>query len=424
MAQSGGQAAGHAVPFGPASGQSFQALRDQHLELCRELQEQEAHTLALQRGLEQNELRCAALRAAQDLWAEQTAMTEVSQPAPPEPLVDLVGAGDGAAAAARSFVGFAAAGFACLGAQRVYAADAREAKELVHHRDRREDDEEEEEEKEGDEREEEQDEAEEAAAHEATEALEAEIRLLHEEIEACELSLSTATDTRSEPLPPWAQRCVWRDELDVRAGQLERISLQFDAMKRSLDAANEELQWQATSAEALRMRLTDVLRAIRAEEAKTKQLRAEHRQSRLVVEELLQQWTQTCREGSGRSLPMICQQAEWLLESTRQSEEAEVQLGTGAAQDETMAQGTEVDALGVSGSGDATAVFDPPSRRGQNRDSSLRNAVDHRTGALLQGPLSGTVGLQPPRYPDSDSCVLQSTLVPQRGPSLGDQMLG
>ncbi|CAJ1400676.1 unnamed protein product [Effrenium voratum] len=77
------------------------------------------------------------------------------------------------------------------------------------------------------------------------------------------LVLEVLASTRQ--LPDWSQRCAWRDELDIRAGQLERISLQFDTTKRSLDAANEELQWQATSAEALRIRLADVLRATAAE---------------------------------------------------------------------------------------------------------------------------------------------------------------
>merc|ERR1719487_1364964 len=110
--------------------------------------------------------------------------------------------------------------------------------------------------------------------------MEAECSRLRSEVEAC----AQGTVDRQHGLPPWAHRCIWRDELDVRAGQLERISLQFDATKRSLDAANEELQWQATSAEALRMRLADVLRAIQTEEAKTSELREEHSQSQTEVE--------------------------------------------------------------------------------------------------------------------------------------------
>merc|ERR1719359_24268 len=117
-------------------------------------------------------------------------------------------------------------------------------------------------------------------------------------------------------LPVWANRCGWRDELDVRAGQLERISLQLDATKRSLDAANEELQWQATSAEALRMRLADVLRAIQAEEVKTVELREEHRQSQSEVEELLKHWpsrdaallsSQQEVDPLPAGLPLVCQ---------------------------------------------------------------------------------------------------------------------
>merc|ERR1712232_957390 len=91
---------------------------------------------------------------------------------------------------------------------------------------------------------------------------------LRAEVEACKQALQEES-IGCEDLPTWAQRCTWRDQLDVRAGQLERISLKFDATKRSLDAANEELQWQATSAEALRMRLADVVRAVRNEDEKT-----------------------------------------------------------------------------------------------------------------------------------------------------------
>ncbi|CAE8604580.1 unnamed protein product, partial [Polarella glacialis] len=85
--------------------------------------------------------------------------------------------------------------------------------------------------------------------------------VVEEEVLGEKLKAWREASARRRTLPPWAQRCVWRDELDIRAGQLERISLQFDATKRSLDAANEELQWQATSAEALRVRLEAVLLA-------------------------------------------------------------------------------------------------------------------------------------------------------------------
>merc|ERR1712039_1085342 len=101
-----------------------------------------------------------------------------------------------------------------------------------------------------------------------------------------------------DQIPSWSHRCTWRDELDVRAGQLERISLQFDATKRSLDAANEELQWQATSVEALRMRLADTARAARIEDQRTNEFRTAHRQSLRAVEELLRRWTASVTESA------------------------------------------------------------------------------------------------------------------------------
>eukprot|EP00747_Dinoflagellata_sp_TGD_P217833 gnl/TRDRNA2_/TRDRNA2_90180_c0_seq1.p1 gnl/TRDRNA2_/TRDRNA2_90180_c0~~gnl/TRDRNA2_/TRDRNA2_90180_c0_seq1.p1 ORF type:complete len:230 (-),score=52.04 gnl/TRDRNA2_/TRDRNA2_90180_c0_seq1:26-640(-) len=161
--------------------------------------------------------------------------------------------------------------------------------------------------------------------HDDDAELEAECRRLREEVTACEEALdSLGSDRDRQALPAWAHRCVWRDELDVRADQLERISLQFDATKHSLDAANEELQWQATSAEALRMRLADVLRTIKAEEAEAAELLAEQRQSENAVEELLQQHTRPGGESpGGRNLTLVCQQAQWLLESIRRSGNAE-----------------------------------------------------------------------------------------------------
>eukprot|EP00931_Biecheleriopsis_adriatica_P108101 TRINITY_DN82436_c0_g1_i1.p1 TRINITY_DN82436_c0_g1~~TRINITY_DN82436_c0_g1_i1.p1 ORF type:complete len:433 (+),score=134.34 TRINITY_DN82436_c0_g1_i1:50-1300(+) len=133
---------------------------------------------------------------------------------------------------------------------------------------------------------------------------------LRQELEAS--SQAFAELGRRGQLPTWAQRCAWRDELDIRAGQLERISLQFDATKRSLDAANEELQWQATSAEALRMRLADVLRAASAEERRSQEVAAEEEKRIRSLRDLLQRWSALRPEAQ---LPPVCQQAKQLLES-------------------------------------------------------------------------------------------------------------
>ncbi|CAE7190485.1 unnamed protein product, partial [Symbiodinium pilosum] len=117
-------------------------------------------------------------------------------------------------------------------------------------------------------------------------------------------------DAEEASMPHWATRCAWRDELDLRAGQLERTSLQFDATKRSLDAANEELQWQATSAEALRTRLTDVLRATSAEERRGEEAFAEEARRCVVLQELLQRWANMKPDAP---LPQACIQAQQLL---------------------------------------------------------------------------------------------------------------
>lgn len=249
----------------PSTGQSYQTLLDQHHELCREHQEVEDESLALERELEASELNCAAL--------------------------------EGRLRHVRNV-------------QRSQADNVSDDNQAA--------------------------------------ALEAECARLRSETEACEQALAAAHDRATASgqrgrLPAWAHRCVWRDELDVRAGQLERISLQFDATKRSLDAANEELQWQATSAEALRMRLADVLRSIQNEEAKTSDLREEHQQCQSEVEELLSRWPprEMAPLGTGggpaevegaQTLPIVCQQAHWLLETIRRGSSSRVAAASEATQ--------------------------------------------------------------------------------------------
>lgn len=142
---------------------------------------------------------------------------------------------------------------------------------------------------------------------------------LKEELRACQEALASVPGRGQ--LPSWAQRCAWRDELDLRAGQLERISLQFDATKRSLDAANEELQWQATSAEALRVRLADVLRASTVEAQRSEEVRAEEEKRSARLQALLERWSALRPE----SLPSACQQAKQLLETIRKDREEEHQ---------------------------------------------------------------------------------------------------
>merc|ERR1711971_744202 len=84
----------------------------------------------------------------------------------------------------------------------------------------------------------------------------------------------------------WVQRCPWRDKLDTRAKELERNSVEFDEMKCALDTSNEELQWQATSAEALRMRTADLVQATAAEDARLAPLRSMQRQHEDAISSL------------------------------------------------------------------------------------------------------------------------------------------
>lgn len=142
---------------------------------------------------------------------------------------------------------------------------------------------------------------------EALAQLEQEAAQLSEEAAQCEAL------TSAEALPTWARRCPWRNELDVCAGQLERISLRFDATKRLLDSAHDERQWLTMSAQAVRDRLAQAERATAAEEARTTKLQTEHRQALAAVEALLQRWPAQDAGASGR--PVAYHQARALLEA-------------------------------------------------------------------------------------------------------------
>jgi len=160
----GGGAA--AVPAA-TSGQAYQALLDQHLELCKEIQAQEEESLALEKDLEAAELKCAALKAAKD----------------------FVGPGNQAA------LGTNGAGvggrFSLFGGILGFSSPAADTES--------------------------QEQAETGVAEDAVlaelNALEAERCRLCSEVEACEQALAASSER--ERLPVWAHRCIWRDELDV-----------------------------------------------------------------------------------------------------------------------------------------------------------------------------------------------------------------
>ncbi|CAL1162112.1 unnamed protein product [Cladocopium goreaui] len=128
---------------------------------------------------------------------------------------------------------------------------------------------------------------------------------LKDEIRQCQDARASA-----HQLPSWALRCAWRDALDLRAAQLERVSAQLDSTKRSFDAANEELNWHATSAEALRTRLADVLRATAAEKRRGSEALAEEVRRKQTLQELLDRWFALRPEVP---VPTACAQAQQLL---------------------------------------------------------------------------------------------------------------
>lgn len=122
-----------------------------------------------------------------------------------------------------------------------------------------------------------------ALLEEENERMRSEVRDLEDLLEQRAMQAS-----EKEHLPAWAHRCVWRDELDIRAGQLERISFQFDATKGSLDIAGDELQRQASTAEELRRNLAQAWRALRAERGRSRELQGKLKESERRVEDLLQ----------------------------------------------------------------------------------------------------------------------------------------
>lgn len=57
-----------------------------------------------------------------------------------------------------------------------------------------------------------------------------------------------------EEAPPWPHSCIWRDELDVREGQLEKITAQLSRTNDALNAAQAALEQQRSRHEEVKMR--------------------------------------------------------------------------------------------------------------------------------------------------------------------------
>eukprot|EP00927_Polykrikos_kofoidii_P071696 TRINITY_DN67934_c0_g1_i1.p1 TRINITY_DN67934_c0_g1~~TRINITY_DN67934_c0_g1_i1.p1 ORF type:complete len:487 (+),score=106.62 TRINITY_DN67934_c0_g1_i1:109-1569(+) len=72
----------------------------------------------------------------------------------------------------------------------------------------------------------------------STVGLRGQLRLLNEWARKRENAEPETTD------PPWPHKCIWRDELDVREKQLEKITAQLDRTNNALHAAREALSAQ------------------------------------------------------------------------------------------------------------------------------------------------------------------------------------
>lgn len=70
---------------------------------------------------------------------------------------------------------------------------------------------------------------------------------LEEDAEAC----GTGAASGGENL--WVHRCIWRDELDIREGQLEKITAQLDRTNNALFAAQAALKMQRECHEEMKI---------------------------------------------------------------------------------------------------------------------------------------------------------------------------
>lgn len=84
----------------------------------------------------------------------------------------------------------------------------------------------------------------------------------------------------------WPHVCIWRDELEVRAQQLEKITSQLGATNHSLHLTNGELGRQSQSAEALRQQYDQALAELHTAETQTEAWRLQCAQSERTAEEL------------------------------------------------------------------------------------------------------------------------------------------
>merc|ERR1719161_2284838 len=67
----------------------------------------------------------------------------------------------------------------------------------------------------------------------------------------------------------WPHVCIWRDELEVRAQQLEKITSQLGATNHSLHLTNGELGRQSKAAEELRSQYNQALSQLHMAETQT-----------------------------------------------------------------------------------------------------------------------------------------------------------
>jgi len=69
-----------------------------------------------------------------------------------------------------------------------------------------------------------------------------------------------------QPEMPWPHSCIWRDELDVREGQLEKITSQLDRTNNALHAAQAALAAQRLRHEEMKRRHRDAEAELREDE--------------------------------------------------------------------------------------------------------------------------------------------------------------
>lgn len=222
-----------------SAGEEYRLLRRRHQELCKEIDAQQEQTDALQRDVRSTELDCAALRARLDFFSESAAAEGVASASSASLPLDASSIEKEHERVRRELqVAVADYLFEPTRASHPASASSSSRAESTHAR---------------------------ATAGAAAAAA------------AGATAGGTAAAGRCDALPPWARSCPCREELDVNAAKLEKVSLSIEASEQSLEETCSELSVHVYGLDALRTQVQELRRSAAAEQMVINKLRAEHR---------------------------------------------------------------------------------------------------------------------------------------------------